>query len=114
MSNQPRGGPDHGVAGGADGSAVELAGAAQQPAADGPDHGAAPAGVARAGGRLRAAGIFAYDFFIGDDWLVAAVICAGLGAAYGLSRAAVPAWWLIPLLLVVLLPVSLWRALRGR
>jgi hypothetical protein len=31
---------------------------------------------------------------------------------YALSRIAVPAWWLVPLSLVLLLPVSLWRATR--
>ena len=65
-------------------------------------------------GRLRALGAFAYDFFIGDDWLVAAAVCCCLGLAYWLSHASVTAWWLIPLLLVVLLPVSLWRAVRKR
>jgi phage shock protein PspC (stress-responsive transcriptional regulator) len=62
--------------------------------------------------RIRAFGAFAYDFVIGDDWWVAAGVVAGLAVTYGLSRAAVPAWWLIPLLLAVLLPVSLWRAVR--
>jgi hypothetical protein len=65
-------------------------------------------------GRLRALGTFAYDFFIGDDWLVAAGICAGLGLAYWFSHAAISAWWLIPLLVAVLLPVSLWREVRKR
>lgn len=69
---------------------------------------------ARPAGRLRALGAFAYDFFIGDDWLVAAGVCAGLALAYWLSHAAVIAWWLLPLLLAVLLPVSLWRAVRKR
>lgn len=62
--------------------------------------------------RLRAFGAFAYDFVIGDDWVVAAGVVAGLGAVYLLAHASVPAWWLIPALLAVLLPVSLWRAVR--
>jgi hypothetical protein len=65
--------------------------------------------------RLRAFAAFVYDFVIGDDWLVAAVVAAGLGITYWLSHAtAISAWWLIPLLLVVLLPVSLWRAIRAK
>ena len=64
------------------------------------------------GERIRAFAAFWYDFVIGDDWLVAAGVVVGLGLTYALSRTAVPAWWLVPLSLVLLLPVSLWRATR--
>lgn len=64
--------------------------------------------------RLRAFGAFAYDFVIGDDWVVAAVVVAGLGATYVLSHSAVNAWWLVPVLILVLLPFSLWRAVRSK
>ncbi len=60
--------------------------------------------------KLRAFGAFWYDFVIGDDWLVAAGIVVGLAGTYGLGKAGVPAWWLLPLLLVILLPLSLRRA----
>ena len=65
-------------------------------------------------GRLRAFGAFVYDFVIGDDWLVAAGVAMALAATYGLSRASVAAWWLLPAALAVLLPVSLRRAIRRR
>ncbi|HEX9515854.1 MAG TPA: hypothetical protein VF940_06725 [Streptosporangiaceae bacterium] len=66
-------------------------------------------------GRIRAFGAFLYDFVIGDDWLVAAGVAIGLAATYLLAHAAgVAAWWLVPVLLVALLPMSLWRAVRGR
>jgi hypothetical protein len=61
---------------------------------------------------IRAFGAFWYDFVIGDDWLVAAGVAVALALTYALSRTAVPAWWLLPLFLVVLLPLSLWRARR--
>jgi hypothetical protein len=63
--------------------------------------------------RLRAFGAFWYDFVIGDDWLVAAAVVIGLAGTYGLSRAGISAWWLVPAVLVVLLPVSLNRAASG-
>jgi hypothetical protein len=63
--------------------------------------------------KLRAFGAFWYDFVIGDDWVVAAGIAAGLAGTYGLHRAGVTAWWLLPLVLLVLLPVSLSRAVSG-
>jgi hypothetical protein len=69
--------------------------------------------AAEVGRRIRALGAFAYDFVIGDDWWVAAGVAAGLAVTYALSHAAaVRAWWLIPALLVVLLPASLWRGIR--
>jgi phage shock protein PspC (stress-responsive transcriptional regulator) len=64
--------------------------------------------------RLAALARFWYDFIIGDDWAVAAGVAGGLAVTYVLSRAAVPAWWLLPLLLAALLPLSLWRAVRRR
>jgi hypothetical protein len=64
------------------------------------------------GTRIRAFAAFWYDFVIGDDWLVAAGVVISLALTYALSQAAVPAWWLVPLFLVLLLPVSLWRATR--
>jgi hypothetical protein len=64
------------------------------------------------GARLRAFAAFWYDFVVGDDWLVAVGVVISLAITYALSRTAVPAWWLVPLALVLLLPVSLWRATR--
>jgi hypothetical protein len=65
--------------------------------------------------RLRAFGAFAYDFVVGDDWVVAAGVVAALAVTYVLAHSAkVSAWWLVPAVVVVLLPVSLWRAVRKR
>jgi hypothetical protein len=64
------------------------------------------------GARIRAFAAFWYDFVVGDDWLVAVGVVISLAITYALSRTAVPAWWLVPLALVLLLPVSLWRATR--
>jgi hydrogenase/urease accessory protein HupE len=66
------------------------------------------------GGRIGAFLAGVYDFVIGDDWLVAVGVVVGLAATYLLSQQGIVAWWLLPLLLVVLLPVSLWRAARSR
>jgi hypothetical protein len=65
-------------------------------------------------GRVRGFLAFVYDFVVGDDWLVAVGVVAGLAVTYALSRTAVAAWWLLPVLLAGLLPLSLWRAARHR
>jgi hypothetical protein len=64
--------------------------------------------------RLRAFAAFWYDFVVGDDWVVAVGVVAALLITYGISTTSVPAWWLMPAALVVLLPFSLWRATRKR
>ena len=65
--------------------------------------------------RIRAFCAFAYDFVIGDDWWVAAGVAAALAVTYALSHASgIAAWWLVPVALAVLLPVSLFRAVRKR
>jgi hypothetical protein len=67
-----------------------------------------------AAARLRAFGAFWYDFVIGDDWVLAAGVVLGLAGTYLLNHAGLAAWWLLPLLVAVLLPASLWRATRRR
>jgi hypothetical protein len=64
--------------------------------------------------RLRAFGAFGYDFVIGDDWVPAVAIVAGLAGTYGLSRSGGAAWWLLPAVVAVALPLTLWRAVRRR
>src|SRR5579875_3221015 len=56
----------------------------------------------------------AFGAFVGDDWLVAAGVVAALAATFALSQVSVAAWWLLPAMLAVLLPVSLRRAIRKR
>jgi hypothetical protein len=58
---------------------------------------------------------FWIDYIVGDDWTVAAVIGAGLVATWGLVRAGLPAWWVLPLAVLGATARSLRRAvLRER
>ena len=66
------------------------------------------------GSRVRAFLAFWYDFVIGDDWRVAAGVAAGLLITYGVARSSAAAWWIVPVAVLVLLPISLWRAVRPR
>jgi hypothetical protein len=63
--------------------------------------------------RLKSFGAACWEFVIGDDWVAAAGVVIGLLGTWGLHTAGAAAWWLLPLLLVVLLPVSLERAVSG-
>jgi len=55
-------------------------------------------------------GNFWYRFIVGDDWTVAAAVVFGLLATAFLNARAVAAWWLVPVLVVVMVVVSLRRA----
>ena len=63
--------------------------------------------------RLAAFGRFWWDFVIGDDWLVAALVAVGIGATAAVAAASVAAWWLLPLVVLLVLWISLRRAIRS-
>jgi len=52
---------------------------------------------------------FWVDFLIGDDWTVAAAIALALLGTWGLVQASVPAWWLLPLVVIAGTALSLRR-----
>ena len=65
--------------------------------------------------QLKAFGAFWYDFIVGDDWHVAALVVAGLALTAILTHAAqVNAWWLLPVFVVAALVWSLHRATADR
>jgi hypothetical protein len=63
---------------------------------------------------LRAFGGFCYDFVIGDDWRVAVGVVAALALTHGVATLSIPAWWVLPAIVVIVLPWSLWRVVRAR
>ncbi|HEY5694825.1 MAG TPA: hypothetical protein VIR14_09970 [Gaiellaceae bacterium] len=63
--------------------------------------------------RLAAFGRFWWEFVIGDDWLVAVLVAAAIGATAALAAAGVTAWWLLPLAVLLVLWLSLRRAIRS-
>ncbi len=52
---------------------------------------------------------FWYDFIVGDDWTVAAVVVVALALTALLAHNAIVAWWLMPLAVALVLAASLWR-----
>jgi hypothetical protein len=64
---------------------------------------------------LKSFGAFWYDFVIGDDWQVAAIMVAALAVTALITHlAGVSAWWLVPLAAFAALAWSLRRATAGK
>jgi hypothetical protein len=57
--------------------------------------------------RIAAFGRFWWDFVVGDDWVAAAGVVAGLALT-----AALAAWWVMPIAVAIVLTMSLLRAAR--
>ena len=57
-------------------------------------------------------GRFWYRFIVGDDWTIAASILLAVVVTLALHAARIEAWWLMPVVVVVALGVSLYRAHR--
>jgi hypothetical protein len=57
--------------------------------------------------RVAAFGRFWWDFVVGDDWVAAAGVIAGLALT-----AAFAAWWLLPIAVAIVLTMSVLRAAR--
>jgi hypothetical protein len=60
--------------------------------------------------RLRAFGIFWWDFVVGDDPLTAAAVVLAIAATAAIVAGGVNAWWLMPLAVAGVLALSLRRA----
>lgn len=55
-------------------------------------------------------GRFWYDFIVGDDWTIAVVVVVVLAL---LKLLKIDAWWLLPLAVIVILGLSLWRVAQS-
>ena len=64
--------------------------------------------------QIRAFGAFWYDFIVGDDWRVAVGVVVAFALTYVVSRTSAAAWWIVPVAVAVLLPMSVWRVARRR
>ena len=57
---------------------------------------------------------FLYEFIVGDDWTMAAAVATGLILSAILNANHIAAWWLIPVIVVLMLGISLRRASGAR
>jgi len=62
--------------------------------------------------RIRAFGLFWWDFVVGDDWRAAAGVVLAICSTAALVAGGVDAWWLMPAAVASVLWLSLVRASR--
>ena len=62
---------------------------------------------------IAAFGRFWWSFVVGDDWLAAALVAIAIGATAALAASGVAAWWVLPVAVVLVLYVSLRRAIAA-
>jgi len=55
-------------------------------------------------------GRFWWDFVVGDDWRVAALVIVAIGVTAAVAASDIAAWWVMPLAVVLVLALSLRRA----
>jgi hypothetical protein len=56
---------------------------------------------------------FWWNFIVGDDWRVAVGIAVGLGLTALVATTDVPAWWILPIAVALVLGASLRRVTAG-
>lgn len=63
--------------------------------------------------KVRAFGAFWYDFIVGDDWRVALGVVIAFAITLVASRSTTVAlWWIVPVAVFILLPLSIRRMTR--
>jgi hypothetical protein len=60
--------------------------------------------------RLKSFLRWVWEFVVGDDWRIAAGVVVALGITAAIATTDVPAWWIMPAAVLILLAGSVWRA----
>ena len=62
---------------------------------------------------LRRFGVFWYHFIVGDDWRIAVGVVLGLSLTTLIVHGGhTQAWWLLPIMVIIVLTISLWLATK--
>lgn len=64
--------------------------------------------------QLRRFAAFWFDFVVGDDWRCAVAVVIALTITALASAVGASSWWILPAAVVVVFPLTLWRAARRR
>jgi hypothetical protein len=64
--------------------------------------------------RVSSFGLFWWDFVVGEDWRVAAGVALALGLSALIAGVGIPAWWVLPPAVAIVLALSIRRAIRSQ
>jgi tryptophan-rich sensory protein len=57
---------------------------------------------------------FLWEFVVGDDWRIAVGVVIALGVTAAVATTSVPAWWILPVAVLLLLGASVWHAASAK
>ncbi len=57
---------------------------------------------------------FVWEFIVGDDWRIAVGVVLALALTALVASAGAAAWWILPVAVVAVLVLSVWRAAGPR
>jgi len=57
---------------------------------------------------------FLWDFVVGDDWRIAVGVVLALGVTALVADTSIAAWWILPVAVLAVLGLSVWRAASTR
>jgi hypothetical protein len=63
--------------------------------------------------RLKALALGVGEFVVGEDWRTALGVVGAIALTALLATTTLAAWWIMPVAVLALLALSVWRAVRG-
>ena len=54
-----------------------------------------------------------WEFVVGEDWRTALGVVGAIALTALIATTALAAWWVMPIAVLLLLALSVWRAVRG-
>lgn len=62
--------------------------------------------------RLSGLALSVWEFVVGEDWRTALGVAAAIALTALIAKTTIVAWWVMPVAMLLLLTLSLWRAVR--
>lgn len=62
--------------------------------------------------RLSGLALGVWEFVVGEDWRTALGVTAAIALTALIATTTIVAWWVMPVAVLLLLTLSLWRAVR--
>jgi tryptophan-rich sensory protein len=64
--------------------------------------------------RLSGLALGVWEFVVGEDWRTALGVAAAIALTALIATTTIVAWWVMPVAVLLLLTLTLWRAVRSQ